>query len=680
MAKNIKVALELDNKQFKKGMQQSKKQVSDFEKSGKQSFANLGTAFKALIGVAAVQQFAALGDSFTQLSNQLKAVTRSTEEYEGALKAVEDIAGRTRSDLNATGKLFSSLTIASRALGLSQAEVARVTETFSKTLKISGADAGASAGAMVQFGQALAAGTLRGDEFNSINETNSEFMQNLAKLLGVNIGELRKMAEEGRLTATVVATATEEMSKTVDEKFGKTTSTISESFVTLRNELISTFGKVEESTGVFSKISAIVLLVADNVEFLAKMFAVAFAVAVAQRVVATAVAVVQLAKAFQSAAVAGTLLQGVTGVGLVKVGAGIAAASAAIVGMNALFDDSIEGLENMGEVGDALDLDLPEKPDQDISETQKVLEEEDKITEKKKEQKKLDDEAVKNKERLLDQIVKNKAKISEILADEQASLENSMAQLELENEMIGLSEREKETLQEIADLEAERNDALASIRALQLSTDPIENLKLQGEAVDEIKAKYDEWIAKIIAQREANNTAATTFTAGWAEAFANFEENVNNSAAYAGQIFNTLTDGFTDSIMTFVETGKLSFKDLFKSLMTEIIKMQANKIFLALFGAGGAFGDFFAGLFNKGGYIPAGQFGVAGESGPEIINGPANVTSTKATAKALAGAGQEVVVNYNINAVDAQSFKQLVASDPEFIYNVTRVGQRRLPA
>jgi hypothetical protein len=36
-------------------------------------------------------------------------------------------------------------------------------------------------------------------------------------------------------------------------------------------------------------------------------------------------------------------------------------------------------------------------------------------------------------------------------------------------------------------------------------------------------------------------------------------------------------------------------------------------------------------------------------------------------------------VTYNINAVDARSFQQLVASDPEFIYNVTRAGARRQP-
>ncbi len=208
-------------------------------------------------------------------------------------------------------------------------------------------------------------------------------------------------------------------------------------------------------------------------------------------------------------------------------------------------------------------------------------------------------------------------------------------------------------------------------------------LKAAQAKVEEFKAKFGKDL-NILTPPDGgddDNPAATGFAAGWARAFEDFETGVNDTAAYGETIFKTMTEGFTDSIMTFVETGKLSFKDLFKSLMTEIIKMQANKLFLSLFGASGALGDFFAGFKNKGGYIPAGKFGIAGEGGgPEIVNGPANVTSTKATAKLLGGSQREVVVNYNINAVDAMSFKQLVASDPEFIYNVTRVGQRRLPA
>jgi len=40
----------------------------------------------------------------------------------------------------------------------------------------------------------------------------------------------------------------------------------------------------------------------------------------------------------------------------------------------------------------------------------------------------------------------------------------------------------------------------------------------------------------------------------------------------------------------------------------------------------------FAGMHDNGGYIPSGQFGVVGENGPELINGPVSVTSRRKTA------------------------------------------------
>ncbi|MEI9715971.1 phage tail tape measure protein [Moellerella wisconsensis] len=49
-------------------------------------------------------------------------------------------------------------------------------------------------------------------------------------------------------------------------------------------------------------------------------------------------------------------------------------------------------------------------------------------------------------------------------------------------------------------------------------------------------------------------------------------------------------------------------------------------------------GNALAGMFDNGGYIPRGQFGIVGERGPEIINGPAKVTSRKQTAALAAAA------------------------------------------
>ena len=86
----------------------------------------------------------------------------------------------------------------------------------------------------------------------------------------------------------------------------------------------------------------------------------------------------------------------------------------------------------------------------------------------------------------------------------------------------------------------------------------------------------------------------------------------------------------------------------------------------------------FAGLFDSGGFIGPGKVGLVGERGPELVTGPANVVGRTDTAQLL-GAGGSTTVNYNISAVDALSFKQMVAQDPEFIYSITQRGARGIP-
>jgi hypothetical protein len=78
--------------------------------------------------------------------------------------------------------------------------------------------------------------------------------------------------------------------------------------------------------------------------------------------------------------------------------------------------------------------------------------------------------------------------------------------------------------------------------------------------------------------------------------------------------------------------------------------------------------DFFGGFFANGGTLGAGKWGIAGERGPELISGPATVTP-------MTGGS----VTYNINAVDAQSFKALIAADPGFIHAVAMQGANTIP-
>ena len=79
----------------------------------------------------------------------------------------------------------------------------------------------------------------------------------------------------------------------------------------------------------------------------------------------------------------------------------------------------------------------------------------------------------------------------------------------------------------------------------------------------------------------------------------------------------------------------------------------------------------FAGGFATGGTIPSNSFGLVGERGPELVSGPARITP-------LTDLGSQNVT-YNINAVDASSFRDLIARDPAFIHAVAAQGATRFP-
>ena len=155
--------------------------------------------------------------------------------------------------LEATTALYGTMLRASEPLGRSQAEAARATETFGKALKLGGAGAAEASSATLQFSQALASGVLRGDEFNSIAEASPRIMQLLADSLGVTRGELRGMAEDGKLSADVLFNALTDRKFTdgIDAEFRTLPTTFGESMTLIEDAAIKTFGAFDRG-GQFS--------------------------------------------------------------------------------------------------------------------------------------------------------------------------------------------------------------------------------------------------------------------------------------------------------------------------------------------------------------------------------------------------------------------------------------------
>mgnify|MGYP001485748275 CR=1 FL=1 len=81
----------------------------------------------------------------------------------------------------------------------------------------------------------------------------------------------------------------------------------------------------------------------------------------------------------------------------------------------------------------------------------------------------------------------------------------------------------------------------------------------------------------------------------------------------------------------------------------------------------------FQGFFADGGTLGAGQWGIAGENGPEPIVGPAKIISAK---DAFEGSGRSVVVHQYIQTPDVESFRQSQGQVSGMLVDAMGRGQR----
>ncbi len=204
----VKTQLVIDGKNnSKKAFDEVNSQLNSMNKQ-------LATAGKALIGVfsvsaltGAVRGIANAADSYNLMNARLKLATESQEEFNTAQTELRRIAAATQTPLESLATLYQRISRPLKEAGRSQKDILAVTEAVSTSFRVSGASAQEAENGVIQFAQALGAGALRGDEFNSVAEQAPRLMQALADSLGVPIGALKEMAAQGLLTADVVTSA-----------------------------------------------------------------------------------------------------------------------------------------------------------------------------------------------------------------------------------------------------------------------------------------------------------------------------------------------------------------------------------------------------------------------------------------------------------------------------------------
>ncbi|HAV5626371.1 TPA: phage tail tape measure protein [Acinetobacter baumannii] len=275
MAQESRLVIVIDAKNAERNARNLGNELDSIERKGdfaSKSMDSLSVATRQLAGYMAglVTVSAAINrmDLYTGINNKLKLVTNNQEELNRAMADTFDIAQRSASSWGAVNDVYSKYMSNAKTLNLTQEQTAKLTEITSKAVAISGSNAESASAALFQYGQALDGGVLRAEEFNSLVDGAGGLLNAMAKGLGVTRGELRQMMLDGKLTGEVITKALLKAGDSVDELYGKTDKTISQSLGMLSNAITKFVGEAGKGSGTAQVLSGSIQTLAGNLDVL----------------------------------------------------------------------------------------------------------------------------------------------------------------------------------------------------------------------------------------------------------------------------------------------------------------------------------------------------------------------------------------------------------------------------
>lgn len=230
------------------------------------------TGFRlGLAGVASgLFVIGSLGTTYTNLTNQLAAAYQNQQDYNRATYEVVGIANRARTSLDAVAGLYIRIGQAAEQAGISQGRAARVTELAAKAAKLSGGSTQAQDAALVQFTQAFGADFKGGgQELQSILEGANQLGAAIAKGLGVPIGQLKVLGEQGKLSAEVVTKALENAAADIETRYARMPKTMGQASAEFINNLTVMIGGLDKATGFTGTLAGVISAAANSMNFLA---------------------------------------------------------------------------------------------------------------------------------------------------------------------------------------------------------------------------------------------------------------------------------------------------------------------------------------------------------------------------------------------------------------------------
>lgn len=214
-------------------------------KSGSNAAGGLGSVFKKIAATVGsyigIKEIFNLSDELTQTTARLNMMNDGQQTTAELQQMIFESAQRSRGSYQETADAVAKMGIMAKDAFSSNEELVAFSEQLNKQFAIAGTSQEGISAAMLQLTQAMGSGVLRGEELNSVFEQAPNIIQSIADYMGVGIGEIRNLAQEGQLSATVVKNALLAASDETNAKFESMPMTIGQVWQSIKNEALMAF-------------------------------------------------------------------------------------------------------------------------------------------------------------------------------------------------------------------------------------------------------------------------------------------------------------------------------------------------------------------------------------------------------------------------------------------------------
>lgn len=237
----------------------------------------MGNLSGVIHGVLASISGKAIMDASDEWAGTRARIGLQTPDSRTRDRSIEFLYGTSQ----ATGQQFSSLADTYVALargrdgmGTTNDQTLQLSNTISKLMTIGGGSAASQDAALMQFGQAMNSGVLRGEELNSILEQAPRLAQAIAEALGTSVGKLKDLGQEGKITSKALADGLLRQTRQVDAEFAKLPMTFSRSMTQIRNNFVRRAGEMNQQYRIAERFNAVAQIAIRNMDKIGAVLAV----------------------------------------------------------------------------------------------------------------------------------------------------------------------------------------------------------------------------------------------------------------------------------------------------------------------------------------------------------------------------------------------------------------------